>query len=224
MALINQRITPEEINAVNVKSVAGSRLRGTVPENKHVFDKLPEFIAEHINGLIQSIIEEGADGLLVTLPNGSQITLNEYLSYLRNHLTYIIDVDDEGNETHVSFQEIITQILDNLNGEIGRERVTHLNGLFGDVEFIPLSSPPNIPTIAFFPITDPEDPNYGKIGVEIYGDHPLPHGSTHYPDGSDPAPHASYHQAGGLDEFIHADRHLPDGGDSIDGICIGIDY
>lgn len=48
----DQRITAGEIASRNVKSVSGSKLTGTVTENKNVFDKLVEFVSDKHNGLI----------------------------------------------------------------------------------------------------------------------------------------------------------------------------
>ena len=44
--LIDKKILESERNAVYVKSTEGSRLAGTVEQNKNVFDKYPELIKE----------------------------------------------------------------------------------------------------------------------------------------------------------------------------------
>lgn len=56
-----KKITEGNISGLNVKSVPGVRLTGTVAENKNVFDKLPEFIAQTYNSLIDAL-SSSADG------------------------------------------------------------------------------------------------------------------------------------------------------------------
>lgn len=48
------KITAAEISQNNVKSAA-DKVDGTPQENKHIFDKLPELIAEKLNGFIQVV-------------------------------------------------------------------------------------------------------------------------------------------------------------------------
>lgn len=64
MSLSDNKITNSEKNSVSVKSVQGSRLKGTVQENKNVFDKLGELLASKLNGLIDAIesSDDGASG------------------------------------------------------------------------------------------------------------------------------------------------------------------
>jgi hypothetical protein len=61
--LADKKITQSEIDAVNVKSVQGSRLRGTVQENKNVFDRLAEFISARINEILDVLTLEGASNI-----------------------------------------------------------------------------------------------------------------------------------------------------------------
>lgn len=66
-----KKITTSDINGVNVKSTSGSRLIGTVQENKHVFDKLPELIASAINEIVDALLasadgDSGADNIHIT--------------------------------------------------------------------------------------------------------------------------------------------------------------
>ena len=49
------KITTAEMNAVNVKSVSGTKLTGTATENKNTFDKLPELIVTRYNSLIDEL-------------------------------------------------------------------------------------------------------------------------------------------------------------------------
>lgn len=69
MALRDKKITDAEINTRNVKSVQGSRLRGTVQENKNVFDKLVEFVCGRLNEVIEEITNgDGASDIKATVP------------------------------------------------------------------------------------------------------------------------------------------------------------
>lgn len=45
-------ITDAQVSAVNVQSVSGDTLTGTVQENKAVFDRYPDLIKEKLNALI----------------------------------------------------------------------------------------------------------------------------------------------------------------------------
>jgi len=71
MSLINSKITQPEIDTNNVKSVQGSRLSGTVPDNKNVFDKLVEFLSSKHNSIVDELLavsdgSSGADQIGIT--------------------------------------------------------------------------------------------------------------------------------------------------------------
>lgn len=69
MALIDKKILESERNSVYVKSTEGSRLTGTVVENKNVFDKYPELIRSKYNELIDLLIACGLDNLVSDMAN-----------------------------------------------------------------------------------------------------------------------------------------------------------
>lgn len=61
------KITNSEISEVNVKSTQGSRLLGTVPENKNVFDKFSDLIASKFNKTVDVLNSpEGAKNIQST--------------------------------------------------------------------------------------------------------------------------------------------------------------
>lgn len=55
------KIKNSERNQVFVKSTEGSRLTGTVEENKNVFDKFPQLIMDKYNQLIELLISLGVE-------------------------------------------------------------------------------------------------------------------------------------------------------------------
>jgi len=59
MELKDLKITDSEINSLNVKSAADSYNSNSPQENKNIFDKLPEHIAEKYNALIEALTENG---------------------------------------------------------------------------------------------------------------------------------------------------------------------
>lgn len=63
MALIDKKILGSERDAVQVKSVEGVRLTGSVAENKNVFDKFPQLIMDKFNELIESLSALGLDDI-----------------------------------------------------------------------------------------------------------------------------------------------------------------
>lgn len=85
------KITEADINNNNVKSVVGSRLTGTVQENKNVFDRLVEFIAGKFNGLVDFLSGTGAAaeiGAAPQRPDGPETVqgqLNEAASTQNAH-------------------------------------------------------------------------------------------------------------------------------------------
>jgi hypothetical protein len=61
--LTSNKISQAEVDAVNVKSVPGSRLHGTIQENKNVFDRLAELIVSKFNGALDVLSTEGAGNI-----------------------------------------------------------------------------------------------------------------------------------------------------------------
>ena len=55
------KIKNSERNQVFVKSTEGSRLTGTVEENKNVFDKFPQLIMDKFNQLVEDLISLGVE-------------------------------------------------------------------------------------------------------------------------------------------------------------------
>ena len=55
MQLNDFKVTREEIATLNVKSAADTYNSTSARENKNIFDRLPEHIAERLNGLIDAI-------------------------------------------------------------------------------------------------------------------------------------------------------------------------
>ena len=69
MALTEKKILESERNQVYVKSTPGSRLTGTVSENKNVFDKFPQLIMNKYNELIDLLIASGLDTISEDITN-----------------------------------------------------------------------------------------------------------------------------------------------------------
>lgn len=69
MALIEKKITSSERDAVQVKSIEGSRLAGSVSENKNVFDKFPQLIMDKFNELVDALSTLGLDDIVEDLNN-----------------------------------------------------------------------------------------------------------------------------------------------------------
>lgn len=61
MALSDSKILTSERNAIYVKSNQGSRLTGTVEQNKDVFDKFPQLNMDKHNALVDLLISLGLD-------------------------------------------------------------------------------------------------------------------------------------------------------------------
>lgn len=92
MGLRDRRISAQEQASLNVKSVPGSRLQGTVRDNKHVFDKLVEFLIERYNGMIDDLTEsEGASAASQIsadpLREGGAATVQGILNELKGEIT-----------------------------------------------------------------------------------------------------------------------------------------
>lgn len=69
MALSDKKILESERNTVYVKSTEGSRLTGTVAQNKNVFDKFPQLIMDKYNELIDLLIASGLDTIAEDITN-----------------------------------------------------------------------------------------------------------------------------------------------------------
>lgn len=86
MAITDQKITAAEKSQYNVKSIQGSRLKGTVSENKNVFDKLVEFFIDRYNALIDEI-GGGTFGEQIKADyEGSTSVLNDILSKIEEEI------------------------------------------------------------------------------------------------------------------------------------------
>ena len=77
--LIDKKILESERNAVYVKSTEGSRLTGTVEQNKNVFDKYPELIKEKFNALVDMLISLGLDTVVEDLADRYTISQTDEL-------------------------------------------------------------------------------------------------------------------------------------------------
>jgi hypothetical protein len=69
MALIDFIIKNTERDSVQVKSVEGSRLTGTIEENKNVFDKFPQLIMDKFNLLVTGLSALNLDTIVEDLAN-----------------------------------------------------------------------------------------------------------------------------------------------------------
>ena len=69
MALTEKKILESERNQIYVKSTPGSRLTGTVSENKNVFDKFPQLIMNKYNELVDLLIASGLDTIAQDITN-----------------------------------------------------------------------------------------------------------------------------------------------------------
>lgn len=90
-----EKITQQSISGNNVKSTPGQRLTGTVSQNKHVFDKLPELIAAALNSIIDALQsaadgDSGADCINITPITGAAGTTVQ--SILETYKTMLDDV------------------------------------------------------------------------------------------------------------------------------------
>lgn len=69
MALVDKKVLESERNQVYVKSTPGSRLNGTVSENKNVFDRFPQLIMNKYNELVDLLIASGLDTISEDITN-----------------------------------------------------------------------------------------------------------------------------------------------------------
>ena len=67
MALTDNKILTSERNLLYVKSNPGSRLTGTVEENKDAFDKFPQLIMDKYNALVDLLTALGLDSIVTDL-------------------------------------------------------------------------------------------------------------------------------------------------------------
>ncbi|MEY8366844.1 hypothetical protein AALA22_14505 [Anaerovoracaceae bacterium 41-7] len=110
-----EKITQQSISGNNVKSTPGQRLTGTVSQNKHVFDKLPELIASALNSIVDALQsatdgDSGADCINITPITGAAGTTVQ--SILETYKTMLDDVytkssiddqlDDKADKTTVN--------------------------------------------------------------------------------------------------------------------------
>ena len=85
MALIDYKIKPSDVGYQNVQNQEGRVLRGTVAQNKLVFDQYPELIKDKFNALIDFLISVGAsvpatdesDGLMTAEDKAKLDTVEE---------------------------------------------------------------------------------------------------------------------------------------------------
>ena len=89
MAMTDIKIDQTDIDSVAVHtSVSGSRLTGTVLQNKQVFDAYPDMLAEHFNALcdyVETQTPEGDAGLSYTQTEIA--TMCEILGVTESQLT-----------------------------------------------------------------------------------------------------------------------------------------
>ncbi len=102
MAIKDMKITDVERNNVYVKSNTGSRLTGTVEENKNAFDKYPELIRTRLNEIVDALSGMGVDNAVVSTDFG----------FLRLNADKVLEVSSDGEtwtETassgHIIFDE-----------------------------------------------------------------------------------------------------------------------
>lgn len=69
MALVDKKVLESERNQVYVKSTQGTRLTGTVEQNKDVFDKFPQLIMQKYNELIDLLTSLQLDNIVTDLSN-----------------------------------------------------------------------------------------------------------------------------------------------------------
>ena len=67
MALTDNKILTSERNLLYVKPNPGSRLTGTVEENKDAFDKFPQLIMDKYNALVDLLTALGLDSIVTDL-------------------------------------------------------------------------------------------------------------------------------------------------------------
>ena len=127
-----EKIKDSEINELNVKSTQGSRLTGTVAENKNVFDKFPELIAQKINAIIDSLSGSGgvsgADNISVgTIEGITGTTVQAVLEAFKRLL------DDTYNKSDVDMKLVEKASQDVVDKSI---RTVELDSATGILTFI----------------------------------------------------------------------------------------
>lgn len=98
MALSDAKILESERNAVYVKSNAGSRLLGTIEENKNAFDKFPQLNMDKHNSLIDLLTGLGLDSIATDLSDRyTKTEANTKISEETNDLVETIEyTKDDG--------------------------------------------------------------------------------------------------------------------------------
>lgn len=86
MAITDHKITDSERNQYYVKSTVGSRLLGTVEQNKNVFDRFPELIRTKFNSLIDYLSSNGIDSMVKS----------ERIRYIRVNSDNLLEVSPDG--------------------------------------------------------------------------------------------------------------------------------
>jgi len=178
MSIAGQKITEDEIRLINVKSTPGSRLHGTVQENKNVFDKLPEFIAGKINGLITAVINEGAGEILIKNKDGKLVPLGEIIGN-PDDMTVTVG----GSE--ITVQAFIDKLVGDFNAERDSDRVTTLNGLHNKVAIADAGNDS---------IHIETDPATGRILLTAIAAYQPIHAFTHKPGGTDTLTNMLYYK------------------------------
>ena len=84
--ITDHKITDSERNQYYVKSTVGSRLLGTVEQNKNVFDRFPELIRTKFNLLIDYLSNIGIDS----------IVKSERIRYIRVNSDNLLEVSPDG--------------------------------------------------------------------------------------------------------------------------------
>jgi hypothetical protein len=108
--LTDKKITQAEINAVNVKSEPGSRLHGTVQENKNVFDRLAEFIAGRINEVLDVLSLEGAGNISFEEITGLVAdTVQDAIAEFYNQ--FVAHRDDKDNPHDVTSDQVASALF-----------------------------------------------------------------------------------------------------------------
>ncbi len=121
MELKDLKITDGEISSLNVKSAADTYYSTDVQNNKNIFDKLPEHIAEKHNALIEALTENGqpvqsSDVMLVRIGESGDLQISadgvQWQNVADNALEKKADSDDvyTKEETDEAIAEKITAI------------------------------------------------------------------------------------------------------------------
>lgn len=105
----DRKITTQDINNNNVKSVVGNKLTGTVEQNKNVFDKLVELFSGKYNSTIDDLLStadgtSGADNIGSTLLKvGGSSTVGGQLDELNNETVKLTGAQNiDGKKTFLT--------------------------------------------------------------------------------------------------------------------------